>query len=125
MEDRYRILGVIGDGGMGKVFRAERLATGETVALKLLHPEFSAIEKVVMPQMIRGLARAEAKKRGLAYVGAKTDGSVHADAVDANLAGIAVGVLVFLCSPIISHARAEQEPINSWPSYLSVIEGIW
>jgi cytosol alanyl aminopeptidase len=37
--------------------------------------------------------RAEAKKRGLAYVGAKTDGTVHADAVDANLAGVAVGVL--------------------------------
>ncbi len=37
--------------------------------------------------------RAEAKKRGLAYVGAKTDGAIHADAVDANLAGIAVGVV--------------------------------
>lgn len=38
---------------------------------------------------------------------------------------IAVGVLLFLCSPIVSHARAEQEPINSWPSYLSVVEGLW
>jgi serine/threonine protein kinase len=45
--DLYRLLEVIGDGGMGKVFRAERLATGETVALKLLHPEFSAMEQVV------------------------------------------------------------------------------
>src|SRR3974377_706737 len=37
-----------------------------------LLPEFSAMENVVMPQMIRGLARAEAKKRAselLGYLG--------------------------------------------------------
>ncbi len=34
--------------------------------------------------------RAEAKKRGLAFLG--TDGNVHRDAVDANLSGIAVSV---------------------------------
>ena len=37
-----------------------------------LLPEFTAIENVLMPQMIRGLSRAEAKKRGeelLAYLG--------------------------------------------------------
>jgi serine/threonine-protein kinase len=45
--DLYRVLEVVGDGGMGKVFRAERIATGETVALKLLHPELSAMEQVV------------------------------------------------------------------------------
>ena len=38
---------------------------------------------------------------------------------------IAIGVLLFLCSPIVSHARAEREPVISWPSYLSVIEGLW
>ena len=32
---------------MGQVFRAERLATGQTVAIKLLHPEFSGVEQVV------------------------------------------------------------------------------
>jgi serine/threonine-protein kinase len=45
--DRYRLLEVIGDGGMGRVFRAQQVATGGMVALKLLHPEFSTVEQVV------------------------------------------------------------------------------
>ena len=44
--DRFRILGAIGEGGMGLVLRAEQLATGQTVALKLLHPEFAGVEQV-------------------------------------------------------------------------------
>lgn len=37
--------------------------------------------------------RAEAKRRGLAYVGFGTDGAVHRDAVDENLAGNALWVV--------------------------------
>ncbi|MFK7959166.1 MAG: tetratricopeptide repeat protein [Phycisphaerales bacterium] len=36
--DRYRILGLIGQGGMGRVFRAEQDQPRRTVALKLLRP---------------------------------------------------------------------------------------
>ena len=43
----YRLLELIGDGGMGQVFRAARLPTGATVALKLLHPELSGVDEVV------------------------------------------------------------------------------
>jgi eukaryotic-like serine/threonine-protein kinase len=43
--DRFRILGAIGEGGMGLVLRAEQLATGQTVALKLLHPDFVGVEQ--------------------------------------------------------------------------------
>ena len=32
---------------MGRVYRAEQLATGKAVALKLLHPEFVGVEQVV------------------------------------------------------------------------------
>jgi serine/threonine-protein kinase len=47
LDGRYRLLEVIGDGGMGRVFRAEQLATGRMVALKLLHSQFAGVPDVV------------------------------------------------------------------------------
>jgi lipoprotein-releasing system ATP-binding protein len=64
-------------------FEAARLADDKRTALRRsqigfvyqfhhLLPEFSAVENVILPQMIRGLSRAEARKRAsqlLAYLG--------------------------------------------------------
>jgi serine/threonine protein kinase len=47
LADRYRLLEVIGEGGMGRVFLAEEIATGRPVAVKLLHPEFADVDQVV------------------------------------------------------------------------------
>ena len=44
---RYRVLGRIGSGGMGTVYRAEHVHMRKTVALKLLHPELLVVDEVV------------------------------------------------------------------------------
>jgi serine/threonine-protein kinase len=43
---RYRLVEVIGEGGMGRVYRAEQEASGKPVAVKLLHPQFVGIDQV-------------------------------------------------------------------------------
>jgi serine/threonine-protein kinase len=44
---RYRLLQIIGEGGMGRIYRAEQIATGQPVAVKVLHPDFVNDEQVV------------------------------------------------------------------------------
>jgi len=45
--DRYKVTGLLGEGGMGAVYVAEHLLIGRTVAIKRLHPELAADAKSV------------------------------------------------------------------------------
>jgi serine/threonine protein kinase/tetratricopeptide (TPR) repeat protein len=55
---RYRILGEIGRGGMGTVYRVEHIHTGEALALKVLHEQGS--DKSEAMERFRREARAPA-----------------------------------------------------------------
>jgi hypothetical protein len=46
IDERYRITGLVGRGGMGSVYKAEHVGIGRTVALKLLHPALAGISEI-------------------------------------------------------------------------------
>lgn len=47
LDERYRVLGVIGQGGMGTVLEAEHLNIGRKVALKILKPEHAQKKEAI------------------------------------------------------------------------------
>jgi len=47
LASRFRLLEVIGEGGMGRVYRAEELGPGRQVAVKLLHSEAAGVDQMV------------------------------------------------------------------------------
>lgn len=55
---RYKIIGLLGEGGMGAVYVAEHTMIGRKVAIKRLHPELASDEKAV--QRFQREARAAA-----------------------------------------------------------------
>jgi serine/threonine-protein kinase len=47
VDDRYRVLEIVGRGGMGVVYKVEHLRMGKIAAMKVLHPEYSREPEVV------------------------------------------------------------------------------
>ena len=47
LDDKYRIENLLGQGGMGAVYRATHLATKRIVAVKVIRAEFSDREEFV------------------------------------------------------------------------------
>jgi len=50
---RYRIIGLLGRGGMGEVYRATDTQTGETVAVKALSPDVLARDPDLLERFVR------------------------------------------------------------------------
>ena len=60
IQERYEILQPLGSGGMGTVFQARDVQTGEHVAVKMLKPDVTAQD----PSMVQRFARdGEALRR--------------------------------------------------------------
>jgi eukaryotic-like serine/threonine-protein kinase len=59
IDNRYRVLAKIGEGGMGTVYAAEHVEIGKGVAIKILHPRYSTEQELV--ERFRREARAASR----------------------------------------------------------------
>jgi len=80
LAERYRIEALLGQGGMGTVYRAEHIHMRRTVALKVLHPEIAALEEFAARFEREAVAAGRIEHRNVAKAtdfGRLDDGSFY------------------------------------------------
>jgi serine/threonine-protein kinase len=78
--DRYRIIELLGRGGMGAVYRAEHLQLAKPVAIKLLRPEISArkdADQRFQREALAGARLTHPNVVGVIDFGHRDDGSLY------------------------------------------------
>ncbi|UQA58200.1 serine/threonine-protein kinase [Polyangium aurulentum] len=86
INNKYKLVRVIGDGGMGSVYEASHEVLGTTVALKFLHPELSRRQGLVQRFLQEARVSAQIKSQHV----------VRVSDVDQNQNGQAFIVMEFL-----------------------------
>ena len=80
VDGKYRLLGVLGRGGLGTVFRAQHVGSLMYVALKLLHPRFAErpeYRRALVPEARRAATVANEHCARLLDVGEAEDGAAY------------------------------------------------
>lgn len=80
VDGKYRLLAVLGRGGLGTVFRAQHIGSLMAVALKLLHPRFAARDEYrrsLLPEARRAATVAHQRCARLLDVGEAEDGQTY------------------------------------------------
>jgi serine/threonine-protein kinase len=103
ISDRYIIDGVLGEGGMGRVYRAKHKVIGKTVAIKILHSEL-ARDKAAVGRFVREAQAASSVGNphivDVADFGETKDGSTYF-------------VMEFLDGPTLAELLEEKESFDA------------
>jgi len=121
IHNKYRLIRLIGDGGMGSVFEARHEVLGTTVALKFLHPELS--KRAGLVQRFLQEARVSAQIQS-PHVVRVTD-------VDQNASGQAFIVMEYLEGKTLQtlyeelyHARQRLSYADALEYSMQMLEGV-
>jgi predicted Ser/Thr protein kinase len=80
IDGKYRVLGVLGRGGLGTVFRAQHVGSLVDVALKVLHPRYAErpeYRRALLPEARRAAAVTHQRCARLLDVGAGETGAAY------------------------------------------------